>query len=286
MPTEVLEWLQPKPGAWYLDATFGAGGHTRKLLEAGARVVALDFDQTAIDQGGVQFASEINQGQLILIRANFANLNQAPQLRETQFSGALFDLGTSSDQLTSTERGLSFSGDGPLDMRLDTRLGVTAADLLAALSHPQLSQLFIEYGGEQPMIAKKVATKILAARAQQPLVRTAQLVELINSVKPHKSGQLHPATKIFQALRIAVNTEIDNLAQALPQVERLLQPGARLVVISFHDGEDRVVKHWMQQAEAHQQGQRLFKKPLTPSQAELQQNPRSRSAKLRVFEKR
>ena len=271
---------------WYIDATFGSGGHSRLILAKGGRVVGLDFDQQAIESGQKHFASQIAAGQLILLRENFTHiqkvwLDSLAQTHQERPSGILFDFGTSSQQLMDSSRGISFSGDGPLDMRLDNRLGVTAADLIQALPEKQLAQLFLQFGGEPH--AKRIAHAI---KTTTPTPKTTQeLVKCIETAGVKRTTHLHPATKVFQALRIAVNTELENIALALPSAFDLLEPMGNLVTISFHEGEDRLVKNFMSDMQKTQRATLKSKKPILPSQDELTSNPRSRSAKLRALRK-
>jgi 16S rRNA (cytosine1402-N4)-methyltransferase len=289
LKTEALEWLQVKPKAWYLDGTFGLGGHTAELLKLGAQVVALDFDHKAIEAGFIRFASEIAGGQLRLIRENFAQCDVVwqtilAQHPNAQLAGCLFDFGTSIEQLKYDDRGLSFTQpDQELDMRLDDRLGVKAKDLLLALPEKHLATLLSEYGGEPR--AKKVAQIVVEARTRQPekLQTVGGFLNLLGKVLPPRSGHLNPATKVFQALRIAVNDELTNISTGLLAARRSLAPGGRLVTIAFHEGEDKIVKDWFKDWEEQGLGQSLTKKPVTASETELELNPRSRSAKLRVF---
>ncbi|PIY79709.1 MAG: 16S rRNA (cytosine(1402)-N(4))-methyltransferase [Candidatus Pacebacteria bacterium CG_4_10_14_0_8_um_filter_43_12] len=279
---EAVELLAVEPEAWYVDATFGRGGHTAKLLSLKAKVLALDWDEAAIKAGERQFATQIKAGQLILVRESFSQLEKVvSELIKQSPKGILYDFGTSSDQLTSGERGFSFLADGELDMRMDTRLGVKAKDLLALIPEKQLAQLFWEYGGEEKsrQIAKAIKSSAL------PITSTLALSNLISAVKRQKSGKLHPATKVFQALRIAVNSELDEIGQSLPQALRLLDQKGKIVAISFHEGEDRIIKQLFKAWEADHKGGQLTKKPVIPTDQEIAQNPRSRSAKLRAFRK-
>ncbi|HCC84967.1 MAG TPA: 16S rRNA (cytosine(1402)-N(4))-methyltransferase [Candidatus Pacebacteria bacterium] len=292
LKNEVLDWLKPQAEAWYLDGTFGRGGHTAAILKTGAKVIALDFDQKAISAGMVKFKAEIAQKQLCLIRENFTQLDQVlrqlaqTQLPDLKLSGAVFDFGTSIEQLKYDNRGLSFDQpDQPLDMRLDDRLGVTAADLLLALPEKHLAQLFSEYGGEHQ--ARSLAKAIVFERQKHPekLKTVGDFLSITAKVLPPRHGHLNPATKAFQALRIAVNDELTNIQVALPKVLPWLKSGARLVTIAFHEGEDRLVKDWFLEWEAAQFGNILTQKPVIASESELSLNSRSRSAKLRVFSK-
>lgn len=289
MLTEALEQLQPQADHWYLDATFGRGGHTRAILATGAKVIAFDVDQDAITYGQTAFAAELEAGRLILIRANFDQLaREVSQLvaehKLTEIHGALFDFGTSVDQLIAPDRGFSFNQDSPLDMRLDQRLGVTAADLLAVLSERQLTELFIRLGGERE--ARAIAKAITQQRTHGQLaeIQTTQgLANLISRVKRQPSHHLNPATKVFQALRIAVNSELDVIRTGLQQVVSVLTAPARVVTIAFHEGEDRIVKQQFNEWQKAGHGEVLTKHPLTPSSSELELNNRARSAKLRAF---
>ena len=195
--------------------------------------------------------------------------------------GILFDFGTSADQLTSGTRGFSFLEDGDLDMRMDTRLGVTAKDLLAVLPEKQLAQLFIEFGGEHE--SKAIAHAIKAAKA--PITTTFQLAQLVERTKRERRGHLHPATKVFQALRIAVNSELDEIALALPQALEVVAAGGIIATIAFHEGEDRLAKVAMKTWAQENKGEILTDKPVVASEAEVERNSNSRSAKLRVFRK-
>lgn len=285
MLKEAIEWLNIRPNAWYLDATLGLGGHTQVMLEAGGKVVAFDWDKSTCQTVREKLSQYLEDGSLLVINDNYAHLGERltdlNQGLVDQIRGILFDLGTSVPQLTSSERGFSFQGDGPLDMRMaPDKQAVTAADLLAFMSQKQLTLVLREFGGEHQAAAIAKAIK----NSKEPITTTGALAKLIESVKSRK-GKLHPATKTFQALRIAVNSELDHLAAALPKALETLGPGGRLVVIAFHQGEDKLVKDAFREWAAAQKGSILTKKPLVPAQEEINSNPRSRSAKLRVFEK-
>lgn len=286
--TEAIDALNVKPGYWYLDGTFGRGGHTAEIMRRGGQVIALDYDEQAIAAGHIRFATEIANGTLILIRENFAHFEQScrqlpPSLQ--LIAGALLDFGTSIEQLRYDQRGLSFLDPSlPLDMRLDARLGVTAADLLMVLPEKQLAELFWQAGGE--IKAKAIAKAITTAKKAGKIFRTTgDLIEVIQRVSPRQQGHLHPATKVFQALRIAVNDELTNIQEGVPAIFARLQPEARLVTIAFHEGEDRIVKQLFKSWESTGLGEILTKKPITPTQEEIDRNSRSRSAKLRVIKK-
>lgn len=283
MTTEVLEVLNPKEGEWYLDATLGAGGHTAALLEKGARVLAFDQDSEAIEHAQTRFATQVQARSLVLQHENFSKIeNTVGSLQKTSdigtIRGVLFDFGTSTEQIMSSERGFSFEGDGPLDMRMDTKLGVQAKDILAVVPEKQLAELFATLGGEQ--YAKKIARAI--KKNEDPITTTAQLSGLVARVKP-KKGKLHPATKVFQALRIAVNSELEHISAALPQAWGVLEPGGTLVTIAFHEGEDRIAKQYLKMLAKSGAGSVL--KKIKPSERELARNPRARSAILRTIQK-
>lgn len=289
---EVLKALEPKPNHWYLDGTLGAAGHTIGLLKKGVKVIAFDQDQEAIDRAkknieaacpGIKLtldAKPPNDEQCILVNQNFNTLSQVlTDLGNIKLSGALLDLGTSTYQLLDTNRGFSFQYDAPLDMRMDTRLGVTAADLVNALPEKHLVRLFQEYSDEP--YAVKIAKVVAQKRTDQPFRTTKQLSDLISRIKP--KGSIHPATQVFQALRIAVNLERDTLMEVLPQIADALLPNSILAIISFHSGEDRIVKHFLNESNEFEV---LTKTPITPSQTEITNNPRSRSAKMRLAQKK
>lgn len=290
---EVLSSLNPQANNYYIDATFGRGGHSRELLKRGARVIGFDFDQESINRAKELFKKEIENKQLILIRENFSKMKESLEnLKKSlrlEVSGILFDFGTSTDQLMSKERGFSFEAkEEILDMRMDDRLGVRACDLLKLLDEKQLAKMLFDYGGEPD--AKAIARQIVALRKKDPnsLDRVGTLVELIERVKSHHYGQkIHPATKTFQALRIIVNDELSNIEIALPKALEIMQESKaldkRIVCISFHEGEDRLVKTFFKQIENDNLGKLINKKALTASEEELKRNPRSRSAKLRAL---
>ncbi|MEA2056252.1 MAG: 16S rRNA (cytosine(1402)-N(4))-methyltransferase RsmH [Patescibacteria group bacterium] len=290
MTTEAISGLNLKPNQWYIDATFGRGGHTAQILANKAKIIALDFDQKAIEYGEEKFATEITDGKLILLRSNFAEIDQAiaslkKENKVEQIKGILFDFGTSQDQLKSEDRGFSFDQpDSELDMRMDQRLGVKAKDLLMMLSKQQLTDLFYKYGGEKQ--ARKIAQAIDYYRGkngENKIETVGQLVEIVEQVKTRFS-HLHPATKIFQALRIAVNAELENIEQGLSKCLNILDRPARIVTISFHQGEDRIAKMQFKQWKEEKLGKIITKKPIKTSQAEIDKNPAARSAKLRIFE--
>ena len=291
---EALEYLQVKPGAIYLDATLGDGGHTQAILEKGASVIAIDQDPQALERASARLQSacpdinikldvklpvtQVEAKTCLLIRSNFANLDQLVNL---PVDGILFDLGVSTLQILMPQRGFTFQSEGPLDMRMDPDLGVTAADLLMALSQKELTRLLFELGDET--FAAKIARKIVKVRQRTPIVTTTQLADLVARIKPH--DKIHPATKTFQALRMAVNQERYSLIEALPQALRLLKKQGRLVIISFHSGEDRLVKHFLKEQAESNNLEILTSKPVKPTVLEINQNHKARSAKLRAAAK-
>lgn len=293
MLNEVISYLNVQPNHWYLDCSLGGGGHTTEILKRGGKVLGIDLDPEAIlevaknhnleviKKEGHLFAQSEN---LVLIQDNFSHLSHIVFTNHiSPISGILFDLGTSSHQLEKSERGFSFNKDVPLDMRMNPNFGVTAADLLNALQEKELARMFWEYGEEK--FSKPIAKRIVEYRKNKRLETTNELVRIITSIKHIDSKKIHPATKIFQALRIAVNEELNNLEETLPQALEILPPGGRLVVISFHSLEDRIVKTFMKNEEKNCRVAILTQKPINPSKEEVQENPRSRSSKLRVAEK-
>ena len=293
---EVVKLLAPAPGRLIVDGTLGGGGHSAALLAAGARVIGLDQDPEALafaearlGEGGENFRA---------VRCNFANVGAAlDALGIAQIDGALLDLGVSSRQLDAAERGFSFMREGPLDMRMDPSAPVSAADLVNTMAGDQLERIFRNFG-EEPA-ARKVAVRLVRDRMVTPFTTTKQLADAVETVIPRR-GRTHPATRIFQALRIAVNRELDVLATGLEAFSQRLAPGGRFAVITFHSLEDRIVKTFFKThatefidrpewPEARRNPDFIFKavtrKPVIASEAEQRANPRARSAKLRVVER-
>lgn len=280
---ETIDLLNIKTGKKYIDATLGGGGHTAEILKRGGIVLGLDQDQEAVERLIKRFETEIEERKLVVMKGNFINIgNIASENSFGKVNGILFDLGMSSDQFESG-RGFSFMEDEPLDMRMDQDLGVTAADLVNALSQKELFKLFIKFA--QVEKAREIATAIVENRRLRPIKTTKELVEIIESVPSYRrQSDLHPATKVFMALRIAVNNEPENLEKALPQASGLLDTGGRLAVISFHQGEDGIAKQFFRNGQT--MGiKEINKKPIMASADEVKLNPRSRSAKLRIGEK-
>ncbi len=297
MLAEVLAVLAPSPGRLIVDGTLGGGGHANALLAAGAKIIGLDRDGGAIGYC-IQHLVVYDADSVRLLRANYRDLNAVlDQLKIDKVDGLLLDLGVSSAQLDRAERGFSFQRTGPLDMRMDQSSGESAADLVNGATLDELTQIFRRYG-EEPAAAR-VASAIVRARNTRPLIDTLALARVVESVIP-KRGPRHPATKVFQALRIAVNDELGALNAGLAAAAERLRPGGRLAVITFHSLEDRVVKNFARETTAptidrpEWPGPRpnpryafrtLSKRAIQPSAAEQRDNPRSRSAKLRALER-
>ncbi|MBV6449241.1 16S rRNA (cytosine(1402)-N(4))-methyltransferase RsmH [Nitrosomonas sp.] len=299
---EAVDALAVKPDGIYVDATFGRGGHSRLILsrlgEQG-RLVALDRDPAAVVAG-----EAIADKRFCIRHGSFSHMQWLlQQLGIAKIDGVLLDLGVSSPQLEEISRGFSFRAGGPLDMRMDTTGGQTAAEWLAAVAEEQLERVIKEYGEER--FARQIARAIVAARARQPIVTTSQLAEIVSAVVRTRQRESirHPATRTFQAIRIFLNRELEELLLVLPQCVELLNPGGRLVVISFHSLEDRMVKQFMRKAAStdelprgvplrEKDVQRLSKQTLRvigravrPGEREVEENARARSAVMRVAEK-
>src|SRR5262249_32382120 len=290
---EAVEWLAPRAGGIYVDATFGAGGYSRAILDvAGTRVIGIDRDRTAI-AGGFDLVDR-SEGRLVLVQDRFSHLADVCAAQGIDaVDGVVMDVGVSSMQLDQAERGFSFRFDGPLDMRMGQE-GPTAADVVAKASETDLANIIYIYGEERN--SRRIARAIVAARKEAPIATTRSLAELVAKVVRAKPNEIHPATRTFQALRIFVNEELDELHEALSAAERVLKPGGRLVVVSFHSLEDRIVKNFLadrgkvsagsrhlpEVARAETSFEILTKRPVTPSEAEIAANPRARSAKLRA----
>jgi len=296
----VIETIAPKDGAGYIDATFGAGGYSRALLEAAdCRVLAIDRDPRAIAEGAT-LASEFAD-RLVLAEGLFGDLERI--VEDNEFldpDGIVMDIGVSSMQIDRPERGFSFQSDGPLDMRMSGE-GPSAADLVNELDERGIAEILKIYGEERR--ARAIARRIVAERGDAPIERTSELVALVTRVLgPGRPGDKHPATRTFQALRIAVNHELEQLALGLAAAERILPPGGRLVVVTFHSLEDRLVKRFLRARSGRAaRGSRhlppgatenrsagfliVNQRPLIPDNQELSTNPRARSARLRVAER-
>ncbi len=297
-----LAALQVTPGKTYLDATFGAGGYTRAILATpDTRVLAIDRDPNAVRDGQTLVAEM--QGRLTLVETRFGDLAQAVAAHDAlPLDGAVFDIGVSSMQLDEAERGFSFRTDGPLDMRME-QSGRSAADLVNEADEETLADIFYHYGEER--LSRKIARAIVHDRVAKPFTSTKPLADLIGRLVPHKPQDIHPATRTFQALRIAVNDELGELVRGLAAAEQCLKPGGRLVVVTFHSLEDRIVKQFFAARSGrgaaksrplpgeppivpptfHCDNALFGKQPIVADAQETLRNPRARSAKLRVGER-
>jgi len=296
LATDVMNYLRPAPGMLILDGTLGGGGHSARLLQCGASVLSLDQDPDAIAYAQARLATYGERFRAI--QANFRQIHTVlDPLNIQKLGGALLDIGVSLRQLENPNRGFAILKDGPLDMRMDLSLPVSAADIVNKASLSELVRIFREYGQEPR--ALHIASRIVALRVMHPIVTTFDLVAAVNSVVP-RHGPRQPATRVFQALRIAVNDELGALQDGLISISTRLARGARFAVITFHSLEDRIVKHffrehsrdWIDRPEwpaprpnPHRMFRLLTPHPVEASREEIQNNPRARSAKLRVVER-
>jgi len=280
MVREVLELLRIEPGRTYVDATVGLGGHSEAMLSQGARLVGVDRDPEALAHAAVRLEGYTER--VTLIHGSFAVLpGLLASVNVGPVHGVLLDLGVSSLQLERPERGFSFRQDGPLDMRMDPHGPVTAAELVNGLAEPELARILHEYG-EEPR-ARGIARAIVRARDHAPIATTSELAAIITRAASRGGRRrIHPATKSFQALRIAVNDELAALEQGIAGALEALAPGGRLVVIAFHSLEDRIVKRAFLREQSEGRLEILTRKPLRPAHEEVVVNPRARSAKLRA----
>lgn len=295
MPCEVLDAFGPLDGKFIVDGTLGGGGHSELMLEAGARVLGIDRDPEALAHARARLARFGER--FTAHQANFSEIERVPALNQGRKpDGLLLDLGVSSRQLDAPERGFSFMREGPLDMRMGPNAPLTAAELLATIDESELAHILRHYG-EEPR-ARRIAAAIVDARSKRRLSTTLELAGLIEGVVGRNS-RIHPATRTFQAIRIVVNAELGSLEAALDAVPRVLKPGGRLAVITFHSLEDRMVKHHLRERSTptidrpdwpeprpnpHLQYRLVTRKAIAPGESELAGNPRARSAKLRVAE--
>lgn len=301
LKNEVLEWLNPQPNQNFIDCTLGGGGHTLEILkrvEPNGKVLGIDLDNEAIEN----VRTKTKSNNLALVQDNFRNLTKIynQYFNSLPIHGVLLDLGVSSPQFDNPERGFSFKETGPLDMNFNQSAELKASEIINQWSERELERIFKDYGEER--FAKKIARAIIKAREIEKITTTKQLAEIVRQSIPLKfqSKKIHPATKVFQALRIAVNDELENLRQVLPQIVQLLEKGGRVAVISFHSLEDRIVKQFFVQESKECTCPPIFpvcrcdkksnlkiltKKPIVASTEEIESNPRSRSAKLRVAER-
>ena len=283
----VLSHLNLLPGQIVLDATVGSGGHSETILRRispNGLLIGLDQDEEALKRAEARLKSV--GGKFILKRINFRYLDQTLSLLNIpEVHAVLLDVGISSDQLEAPDRGFSFMREGPLDMRMDQGQDQTAEQLIYGLSEKELVEVFSELGEER--FARRIAHKIVSERARKPIKTTFDLKQVVEEVVPsqYRFGRIHPATRIFQALRIAVNDELNALKEALPKAFHSLERGGRLAVISFHSLEDRIVKQYFVKEKNAGAGKIITKKPIEADEIEIKENSRSRSAKLRVIER-
>ena len=278
MLAECLEGLHVTPGNWYIDGTFGAGGHTQAILQAGGSVLAVDRDESVREYlAGLEVPPD---SELRFAEGDFRHLDR--YARDTgleRVSGVLLDLGVSSMQLDEAERGFAFRRSGPLDMRMGGE-GPSAAEVVNETPAEDLAAILFKYGEERH--SRRIARRIAEVRDASPIETTEELADVVQSAYPPGRRREHPARRTFQALRIFVNDELGALSSALEAAERVLRPGGRLVVLSYHSLEDRIVKHTLRESNAWQP---ITKRPLTASPEEVEANPRARAAKLRVGER-
>jgi 16S rRNA (cytosine1402-N4)-methyltransferase len=282
---EVIEQLAPRPGKVILDGTVGGGGHAIALLDRlrpGGKLILLDRDKEALER---LMARVGRSDDVRYFHANFCDFDEALALAgEERIDGVLLDLGVSSLQLADPQRGFSFDQPGPLDMRLDRTDRFTAEEIVNRWPAERMVDIFSRYG-DQPF-ARRIAAAIVRARQNGPIRRTDELAEIVRSALPPaaRHGRIHPATRVFQAIRIAVNQELQSLERFFDKVFDHLKPGGRVAVIAFHSGEDRIVKTRLREAASAGRASLAVAKPITPTPAEVQANPRSRSARMRVAE--
>jgi len=304
---EIIDYLNPRPGQNFIDCTLGGGGYAASIIERilpEGKVLAIDLDELSISNAQEKFKIEIKNKNIILAHGNFKNLQKIVEeyfTKDSKFDGIVFDLGLSSAQLKDFNRGFSFNlPDSPLSMNFSAVGELTAEEIINNWGEADLVRIFKEYGEEK--FAKSIVKKIIGQRKFGQIKTVKELNEIIESAVPRRMRQakIHPATKIFQALRIAVNSELENLREVLPQAVNLLKTGGRLAVISYHSLEDRIVKQYFKQETkdclcppsspicscGHKAGLKLLTKGiLRPTEEEVLKNPRSRSAKLRIIQK-
>lgn len=290
---EIISGLNVQKDERYIDATIGGGGHSFEILRLGGIVLGIDCDKDAIDfvRENWKLKSKeygIPEKNLILVKGNFRDLDKIAHLNNFdppagEVSGIIFDLGVSSYQLGSAQRGFSFQKEGPLDMRMDQDLSLTAKDFIYALTKGELYELFTKLGEESH--AREFSDLIVRARGVKPIATTRDLAMIFEKIPSRRVWGINRATKIFQALRIAVNDELNAIREALPKAVDMLEDKGRILAISFHSLEDRIVKRAFIEFEEKNMGKIITKKPVSPTKEEIAINRRSRSAKLRIFER-
>ena len=286
MLKEIVNYLQPQPGDCLVDGTLGGGGYTRVLAKAvgpTGKILAIDLDSLALENFNNNSPEDLRN--VSLVQDNFRNLEEIVHDNwgvHQKINGLVLDLGLSSAQLADNKRGFSFQQDAPLDMAFGDKSAKSTAEIVNRYRAEELAKIFRDYGEER--FPGRIAEAIVSARKQAPIKTTRQLVDIILKVIPKKfqHGAIHPATRVFQALRIETNEELDSLKEVLPAAVSLLQPGGKIAVVSFHSLEDRIVKQFFKN---NPNLKLLHKKIITPTAEEIRSNPRSRSAKLRVAEK-
>ncbi len=281
---EALDFLNVKQGGRYIDCNLGGGGHSKEILDRGGKVLALEIDDHAIEFAKNRLAVflEKNREQLFISQHNFREVDKAVKESgwdKEPIDGILYDLGLSTFQIKDAHKGFSYEDETPLDMRMDERLQVKAEDLIRMLPEGSLSDLIYEYG-EEPQ-AKTFARVLKSYAEKNPKFTAKDIAEILKTASRYPTSRVHPATRVFQALRIAVNSELENLRESLSRAVPLLHPGSRLVIISFHSLEDRISKELKKRPDLKP----LTNNPVLPSEAEVLENPSSRSAKLRAYEK-
>lgn len=286
---EVIQYLDPKSNENFVDATIDGGGHTMAILERNkpkGKVLGIDLDKTLLENLKFKIKNLHLENRVILVQGNFKNLkeiikNTCPDWNQ-KVNGVLFDLGMSSWQLEESGKGFSFKRNEPLDMRFDSSQELTAKDIVNYWPEYEIEKILREYSEER--YARKIAKEIVSERQKKPIFTTFELVEVIKKAVPrnYERGRIHPATRTFQALRIATNQELENLKLVLPQAMDVLKENGRIVVISFHSLEDRIVKNFFREKTKEEKLKILTKKPVRASEEEIQKNPRAHSAKLRA----
>lgn len=280
---QVLDWLSPVPDGRYIDATLGGGGHAVEIVRSGGKVLGIDQDLDAIEFVKKSKQDLIKSNKLSIFKGNFRDIKQiATENKFGEVQGILFDLGVSSHQLDDGIRGFSLKKNAALDMRMDAGTQILAKDIVNTYSKEELTDIFLRYGEEEN--AKRIAQEIVDARHSSKIETTQDLATIVNRVVVG-GGKIHPATRVFQALRIEVNGELTSLQKGIRDAFDLLLPGGKMVVISFHSLEDRIVKRTFSEWEIKGWGSIKTKKPIMAEPDEVAKNPRARSAKLRIFEK-